>query len=428
MATDSRTIVFFMAKPSFMSFGGNDTFLLELIEKWPSKTDRLICTFNRSHPCRDLFQSKLSARAQIEILDEPLVQEMREALAHQGGRFGSEFIQDMMRPVQSARAIKRLYHRIRSWNADIVFLNVGGNPPEDLGWRFMLASWLAHVPRIIYVTHIYPGHATNWLRGLALAILRRCPPLFCDIIVAPSNDCAQVTVQSMHTARLPVCIYYGIDRDPPYRESVEEKRALLKLRPGPVIGAIANVEARKGMHYLIQAMSVIHREFPDAQLRMIGKFVDPAHVEQLNKEISELGLSDVARLTGPLPDAARFCECFDILAAPSIQNESFGIVAIEAMRYAKPVVASTNGGLPEVVADQDNGLIVPMRDSTALAEALLKLLRSPALRSQMGQRGRERFLEKFTVDIMARQYFDLTRRALRCGRGFGMIRQGVLQR
>ena len=96
--------------------------------------------------------------------------------------------------------------------------------------------------------------------------------------------------------------------------------------------------------------------------------------------------------------------------------ESFGISVIEAMAFGLPVVASNAGALPEIVEDGVTGLLVPPGDSSALAGAILRLLRDPALRRGMGQAGRERVLERYGAERVARETLALYARAGRSGK------------
>jgi glycosyltransferase involved in cell wall biosynthesis len=189
---------------------------------------------------------------------------------------------------------------------------------------------------------------------------------------------------------------------------LEEKRRLLNLSDNPVIGAIANIEERKGFIYLIQTMPGVLAEFPGTQLVLIGKLIEREYGDRLASEIAKLGLQSHVSLKGFMPDAGQYFECFDVCVVPSIQSESFGIVAIEAMRYKKPVIATRAGGLQEVVTDGESGFLVPTKNSEKLGEAILRLLRSAELQKTMGQKAFRRFQDYFTTAAMAQRYYEQT--------------------
>ncbi len=101
----------------------------------------------------------------------------------------------------------------------------------------------------------------------------------------------------------------------------------------------------------------------------------------------------------------------DIVVVPS-RYESFGLVAVEAMMFGKPVISTLAGGIPEVVADGETGLLVPPSDVAAMAVAMQRLCADSALRSQLGVAGRARYLACFTDDAMAAQWLSEIRPAL----------------
>ena len=104
-----------------------------------------------------------------------------------------------------------------------------------------------------------------------------------------------------------------------------------------------------------------------------------------------------------LRDAYKTC---DVFVAPS-RFESFGLVFLEAMRVAKPVIGCLAGGMPEVVSHEVNGLLVQPGDVEALSEAILSLAGSEKLRTSMGDAGEKIFLNKFTSEGMARSSSNL---------------------
>ena len=407
-----RTILTFIAKPQQMSFGGNDAFALQLTAKWPAREDRLIFICNANHPCRELFAARLQGRAAMETFNEPMTAELRAAMDRhlpQAGlrRFLCELGTDLLRPFRATACIYRFMRLLARHKPDSVLLNIGGNPPEDLGWRMMLAAWLSRVPRIILINQSYPGRATTALRGAALKILRRMTQFFCDVVVVASEDMADVLMRSMGTRVRPTVISYGVDAAPAESLALADKRRNLQLKDSLTIGVVGNTEERKGIHVLVQAMPRVIKEFPAVQLIIIGFPVDPVYTAGIETLIKELHLTDHVKNMGYMKDAGQYFECFDIGVVPSIFAEAFGIVAIEAMRYKKPVVAGANGGLKEVVVDGETGFLTPPGDAGALAEALLKLLRSPTLRGSMGQAGYERFNRLYETSAMLKSYYKL---------------------
>ena len=103
----------------------------------------------------------------------------------------------------------------------------------------------------------------------------------------------------------------------------------------------------------------------------------------------------------------KITQMYDIALLPSIAFETFGLVNLEAMACSKPVIASNFSGIPEVVKDRETGILVPPRDSEALADAIIELLNDPEKRKQMGEAGRKRVEEMFTLEKMLNATYGL---------------------
>ena len=189
----------------------------------------------------------------------------------------------------------------------------------------------------------------------------------------------------------------------------QQPRQRLGLREDAVvIGTVSRLERRKGIAYLVSALARIRRDCPSAVLLVVG---DGRMRQDLERLALDLGVRDRVVFTGALPDPTAALEAMDIFALPSIQ-EALPMAILEAMAMAKPVVATTVGGIPEAVVHGETGLLVPPKDDASLASALLVLARNPARRQEMGARGRARFEALFTADLMARRTLEVYRRVL----------------
>jgi len=113
----------------------------------------------------------------------------------------------------------------------------------------------------------------------------------------------------------------------------------------------------------------------------------------------ELRVSEHVHVLGPRQDVPALMQALDVFAMPSIW-EGFGLVLLEAMAAARPVVASHVATIPEVVVDGETGLLVPAGDEVALAEALAQLADDPQLAQRLGQAGQDRLRRRFSIDKM----------------------------
>jgi len=164
---------------------------------------------------------------------------------------------------------------------------------------------------------------------------------------------------------------------PPFPQFMDGKRNILFL---------GRQEKRKGLPYLLQAYARLKAEMPDIRLIVVGP--DGGMRPACQRFVERHGLEDVA-FTGYVPytDLPRYYKTADVFCAPNTGHESFGIVLLEAMAAGTAIVASDIEGFAEVVSDGQEGLLVPSRDSEALATALSRLLSDGDLRRHMAERG-----------------------------------------
>ena len=164
----------------------------------------------------------------------------------------------------------------------------------------------------------------------------------------------------------------------------------------PIVGNVAALVSHKGQRYLIEAAARVVRVIPDARFLIVG---DGELAEMLRRQIEQLNLEKHVFLTGFRPDALSLHKGFDLFVMSSV-TEGLGTSALDAMACERAVVATRVGGLPEAVVDGQTGLLVPVRDPAALADAIISLLRDSALRIQYGRAGLARAHHTFNAERM----------------------------
>ena len=163
----------------------------------------------------------------------------------------------------------------------------------------------------------------------------------------------------------------------------------------------------KGHLVLLRALAQARLRVPDLVLDIAGRGpLEPA----LKSFARALGIEDAVRFLGFVSPVQRAIEEVAIVVVPSL-GEGFGMVALEAMERARPVIASAVGGLPEIVADGETGFVVPPADAEALAEAMATLAADLGRSAAMGVAGRERALAEFPPERSADRIEELYREA-----------------
>jgi glycosyltransferase involved in cell wall biosynthesis len=224
-----------------------------------------------------------------------------------------------------------------------------------------------------------------------------------DGVVAISQTIADVLIRAgVENEKIRV-ISSGID--PRMFEEIQMKKAL--ERDAVVLGCLAGLDERKGHRYLLEAAALLKADGLNIHYKIAG---DGPLRAQLEERAARLGLGDDVQFLGFVSDTAEFLASVDFLAMPSLY-EGLGVAALEAMAAGKAIVASRVGGLTESVLDGVTGVLVPARDPAALAAGIAKLARSRSLAEAMGNQGRERVRQHFSLENMALQnesfYYEL---------------------
>jgi glycosyltransferase involved in cell wall biosynthesis len=175
-----------------------------------------------------------------------------------------------------------------------------------------------------------------------------------------------------------------------------------------VVGMAAQFIPRKGHEVLLRAIPAILREHPGTSFLLFGK--GPGRKDILAR-VRDAGLEDEVELPGFRPDLPSLLPCLDVLVHPA-SMEGLGIILLQAGASGVPVVASTAGGIPEAVVHEETGLLVPPGDAGALASAVSSLLADEARRKALGESGRKRVREVFSVSKMVDGNLEVYRELL----------------
>ena len=236
-----------------------------------------------------------------------------------------------------------------------------------------------------------------FLRKWHFRMLHRVISYRASRTIAISDHVRRFTMETgtAHSPRV-LTIRYGYD-PPAVLPTREASRATRGVPAGAfLVGAAGRLAAQKGHRHLIEAIPALAPEIPNVQVVIMGEGpMRPA----LERRTRELGVDRHVRLPGFHPDVQSFLCGLDVFVMPSLW-EGFGLVLLEAMAAGRPIVASKVSAIPEVIEDGETGLLVPPADASALGGAILRLWHDPSLREKLGNAGRERLRERFSLDQM----------------------------
>jgi mannosyltransferase len=228
---------------------------------------------------------------------------------------------------------------------------------------------------------------TRWLMGRM------------DAIIATSDASAS------YLKREATVVTHGVDADT-YAPPTDRAAAFAETGlPGRyAIGCFGRVRAQKGTDLFVDAMCKLLPQYPDYTAVIVGEIKPDQQnfVDQLRRKIEVAGLQSRIVITGELPitEVQRWYQRLTIYAFTS-RNEGFGLTLIEAMSVGAALVATRAGAAEIAVEDGITGVLVPTDDADALARAIEPLMRDPVAAAAMGERGRQRVLDKFSLDAEA---------------------------
>jgi len=228
-----------------------------------------------------------------------------------------------------------------------------------------------------------------------------------DCFICASEAIRQMLVADGVPAARTVTVHEGIDLERmASAPAVNLHEELFLPHQAPLVGNVAALVPHKGQRHFIEAAALVVRKVADARFVIAGEGeLRPA----LERQIKEHRLEKHVLLAGFRPDVLSLHKAFDIFVMSSI-TEGLGTSLLDAMAAARPIVATTTGGIPEVVVDGVTGFLVAPRDDAAMAAAIVKLLKDPDLRQRMGQAGLARARELFSAERMLKETLKVYQR------------------
>lgn len=184
--------------------------------------------------------------------------------------------------------------------------------------------------------------------------------------------------------------------DPRLYNQLEARRRYGLPLNKQVVGVIGRLDPQKGQEEFLRSLPIVLEQRRDVFYAILGEETrgEEGYHRHLVNLSYELGIQDHVKFLPFTEDVPEFMAAIDVFALPSY-SETFGLVLIEAMAMEKPVVATSTGGVPEIVEDGRDGLLVPPRDEKALADAIVLLLEDASLRTTLSRRARRDALRKF---------------------------------
>lgn len=258
----------------------------------------------------------------------------------------------------------------------------------------LTAAWLAGAHRqtalVVARRVVYGLHALGLSRYRAARRILAVSRFVAESVTASGISPAQVEV-----------VYDGVEL--PAATSREQRlraRARWGVREDEILlGCVAYLVPGKGQEHLLSAMAAVRARFPNCRLLLAG---DGLCRPQLERLAGELGLSSCVVFAGFVEEAAEIYRGLDCFVFPAV-GEALGTSLLAAMAHSLPAIAVASGGVPEIIEDGVNGLLIPAPEAGGIARCLLGLLGDRVLAARLGAAARETIAGRFTADRMVEQ-------------------------
>lgn len=285
----------------------------------------------------------------------------------------------------SLKARKLLNQLIEENKPDIIYSNTTG---------VVIGAFLAKSKKIKHIWHV---HEIITKPALFTRIIGFLLNNFSDTVIVVSDAVKKHWSRSVDLRKISR-IYNGIDMEP-FAVQSSSIRTELGIPEGAVlIGMIGRVNHWKGQDYFLEIARLLNPKFPLLYFLLAGDAYPGNEnlVDELNENIKRSGFSTNIFNIGYRTDIVNIMNGLDIFISPSTLPDPFPTVILEAMSAARPVVATSHGGAPEMIEDGKSGILIPVRNASLAAEKISTLIEQKDLRVKMGERGLERVTGLFS--------------------------------
>jgi glycosyltransferase involved in cell wall biosynthesis len=310
-------------------------------------------------------------------------------------------------PINDLWALIKLYLIFRQEKFDIIHTHTA-----KAGVLGRVAAYLAGNSVIIHTAHghNFYGYFGPFLSKVIIVIERFIAKFTDRIIVLTELERKDLLRHKVADDEKIILIYQGLELDKYTSLDIDKIKIKesFNIKPNEnMVGMIARLEPIKGPRYFIEAAREVLRDFAQTKFILVG---DGSLRNRLEKRIKDLELKDKFIFTGWREDMPELLSILDILVLPSL-NEAAGMVLIEAQVSGVPVIATNVGGIPEIVQDNQTGVLVSARDYQSLAQAINHLLSDKQKRLNLAEAAkiwvRGRFKAEDMIDKISRLYQEM---------------------
>ncbi len=356
--------------------GGGEIFLLNLLPLLAREVRPIVLLFDDGPLRHELERRNIEVK--VFRASGAVVNSTRDSVSH----FSGDTLQRGLSAVKMSLQLARV---ISSLKPDVVHTNnlkaclIGG-----------VATQLAGKP---LVWHIHDRISEDYLPMKLVRVVRMMARLMPHAVIA--NSLATQATLRMQRSKLTRVIYPGVNVQGAVRKPA---------RSQPIkIGIVGRLSEWKGQHIFLEIAADVLKEYPRTEWVIVGAalFGEDDYSDQLKARAAQSDLRGHVVFRGFQSDVVAEMQNLDIIMHCSTSPEPFGQVITEAMALQKPVIATRAGGVLEIIEDGKSGLLVEMGNVNAASELVKMLIEKPLVAKVLGENGRKRVIEHFTIEASA---------------------------
>jgi len=388
--------------------GGLDTFTIDLLNNWPDHNDELVLICNASHTAVDLYKKRFkNPNISLVLHNLPMVPVYQiKFIEHFGAGLIYKIFSVLLQYSLFIYYVLFSYRILNLTKYDKLMVINGGYPAGPSCRAISIAWGINSNRKSIHNFHNYAVSPKKIVRKLE-NLIDHFVCKYTSCFVSVSKSCAESirnrpAISSFDNIKY---IYNGINNHVLLAKTSIISEFGLNLDTKICI-MLATYEKRKGHKFLFDAFKMVSIIDPNSVLICCGYGIK-SELNQMNQLVIDLGLENRIFILGFREDAMELLAQSDILLIASQEFESFGLTAVEAMKYKKPIVSTNVGGLSEVIENDKGGYLFDINDVNGYANKVIDLLNNPQLRIEQGELGYNRYMMNFQVERVANEYYQL---------------------
>jgi glycosyltransferase involved in cell wall biosynthesis len=374
-----------------------------------------------SYRFSSIYETGYRKRVNTPIRSVPMNLFDRENIDKFAGKFSSVLMRRLIKLVSNLLLLKYifilwntvvLFRFFRKESIDLLHINNGGYPGAYSCMSAVLAAKLSGVKKIVYVVNNIAVPYTSikrWVDHPLDRLVAKTVSVFITGSVYTGQKLKQVLgltpsqIKNIHNGIAPRSLTE--DRDEVLdRLNIKDERVIL--------GVVAILEERKGHIYLLKSLKLLKQQGYSDRMPIVLIEGGGPLLQSLKKFVVDNDLNNDVLFIGNEQNVFNLLNAVDVIILPSISNEDFPNVVLEAMSLGKTVIASRLAGIPEQIEHMKTGILVKPKDADELADAMAQILNDKLLCKSMGKKALSKFNQEFLARISVQKYVRLYTRLL----------------